>query len=409
MNSCVSFKTKKDIKNSRPHYRQQGFVLTLELILITTILLIGSLAGFVALRDALVKYQINQDSREVVVSDSVGQLLGPILSLDEHEAPLIPYIDRTVPIDSSEGGRNFRAIIGVRDDRFTSREPVYYDDYNCTGNAYIKIASDELSDNQGIDTIKGTGAVSYFYALQTGPVYAVGKSPDGIKGHLYRSTGVVNSFDPDQIKSRYISQKVVSGSPCEPFVVDKFEAESSCLVGVTLDNAVIDPATSLATDLVCDGCPQGYESQKDVLDLYLPAVEPLLNTILDTFIIAGIIPNLNLTIGDICCPIGTSLEEDENIVEVLLFVVLDNVFNLLGIDLIGYPLVRETLSLLGIEEGIVHCEARMTLRNAEGVPDPNDFSQNALTKFQPGFQVNQPTNTGLEDQYWEYIPPTGEN
>ena len=202
--------------------KQAGFIITIELVLITTILGIGLFVGIAAIRDALFKHYILKQSTDVIVSDNAGVVLGKAIGFDEHEAPLIPYIDRTVG-----NGNNYRVLIGIRDDRFTTREPVYFTNLNCEGPVYcIKKPSAELTDNRGYDLIPGTGAVSYLHALQGAPVYAVGPSePDDPTasfkpGKLYRQSAVACEYTDAQaaLGSRYLSQKVVDGEPCDsPF------------------------------------------------------------------------------------------------------------------------------------------------------------------------------------------------
>ncbi len=195
---------------------QGGFIITLELILVSTILVIGTFIGVVALRDVLFKQYVEKQSRDIYVSDSNGLVLGQALSFDQHEAPRIPYIDRLVPpLSPDPAHRNYRALISIRDDRFTTREAVYYDGENCTGTPCIKAPSDEKEDNIGIDNVAATGAVGYLYKSQAGPTYAIGRSPNGITGYLFRDTGNACPISPDAVRSRYMSEKVVTGSPCE--------------------------------------------------------------------------------------------------------------------------------------------------------------------------------------------------
>lgn len=401
--------------------RQRGFVLTLELILITTILIIGCFAGVAAVRDALVKHRVNQQNRDIVVVDGDNKPLGPIIALDEHEAPIVPYIDRGVaPLAPDPAHRNYRALVGVRDDRFTSREPVYYDGPNCTGNPCIKVISDEASDSSGVDRIVNTGAVSYLHALQGGPGYAIGRSPDGIIGHLYRTSAEACPVEAAELKSRYMSQKVITGSPCESFELFKVEADSSCLVGVEtgglglpLIGPILDPVLDgglgqTEGNILCEQCPAGFESQGDILDNYLPIVEPLLDTVLSTLSLTGLIPQVNVTLGDVCCPTGTRLSEDEGLVETLVFTALEKVFDLLGLDLLSNPLVIDVLATLGIEEGVLHCIADVTMQKAEPVTDSEFPEQNALERFIPPFQVTLPYAGAADADRWFYIPPDGE-
>lgn len=396
------FKNNSDLKS-----KQQGFVLTIELILITTILIIGSIGGVVALRNALVKHHFSQQEQEVIIADSNNRLLGKMVSFDEHEAPIVAYIDRTAPpIQLGERNQNYRVLIGIRDDRFTTREPIYYDAPNCTGNPCIKSTSDESSDSTGLSGIRATGVVSYFNALQGGPNYAIGRSFDGIKGNLFRSTAEQCPAAIDDIKSRYVSQKVVAGSPCEDFNAESSEADTSCLVGVQVQGGILGNAIP---DVVpCQQCPSGMESQQDILDNYLPLVEPLLDSTLSTLGFLGVVPSVDVTLGEICCPQGTRLEDGDNIVNSIVFIVLKNVLNILGIDLSANSLVVDTLSLLGIEEGVLSCVSDIQLQQAQSVPDNNDPTLNALESFISPFKVKLNSSPVNQNDQWYYIPPDGE-
>jgi hypothetical protein len=388
-------------------YKQQGFVLTIELILITTILIIGSIGGIVALRNALIKHQFQQQQQQVVIADSNDRLLGKMVSFDEHEAPLVAYVDRTVePAQADQASPNYRVLIGIRDDRFTTREPIYYDAPNCTGNPCIKSISDENSDSTGLSGIRATGVVSYFNALQGGPNYAIGHSFDGIKGDLFRSTAAQCPVTINEIQSRYVSQKVVTGSPCEDFSVQTTEADTSCLVGTQIRGGGL--GNTIPDVLPCEQCPTGMQSQGDILDNYLPTVEPLLESALSSLRFLGVVPNVDVTIGEICCPTGTRLQDDDNIVNSIVFIALKNVLNILGIDITANSLVVDTLRLLGIEEGVLSCVADVNLQQAEAVPDNNDPTLNALERYTPPFKVKLNQSPAVQSEQWYYIPADGE-
>ncbi|MEI8624556.1 hypothetical protein P4S67_09780 [Pseudoalteromonas sp. B137] len=325
----------------KKHY-QQGYILTIELILIITILIIGSIGGVILVRDALIKRHQTKVDNQITVVDANNRPLGIAVSFDEHQAPLIFYTDR--------GANNtYRALIGIRDDRFTSREAVYYDAPNCQGNPCLKSLSDEATDSQGVSKLNNTGNVSYINALQQGPNYAIGQLGNSVIGQLLRSTPQQCPANSEQILSRYVSQKVVTGSPCESFEIDKQPADSSCLVGVTALGNPLLGTSDQGLSQSCDTCQTGYESQGDILDLYLPQVEPLLNTALNALSLVGIGTNVDIELGTICCPEGTRLEDDENIVETLVFTILQTTFELVGIDLVNNLIISETLSLIGIE------------------------------------------------------------
>lgn len=392
-----------------PAHKQQGFVLTIELILITTILIIGSIGGIVALRNALIKHQFQQQEQEVVIADSNERLLGKMVSFDEHEAPLVAYVDRTVTsTEANQTAANYRVLIGIRDDRFTTREPIYYDAPNCTGNPCIKSTSDENSDSTGLSGIRATGVVSYFNALQGGPNYAIGRSFDGIKGDLFRSTAAQCPATISEIQSRYVSQKVVSGTPCEDFSVQSAEADTSCLVGLEVTGGLVGFGNVIDDVVPCEQCPSGMQSQRDILDNYLPLVEPLVDSTLSTLSFLGVVPNVDVTLGEICCPEGMRLEDDDNIVNSIVFIVLKNVLNLLGIDLTSNSLVVDTLRLLGIEEGLLSCISDVKLQQAQSVPDNYDPTLNALESFIAPFKVKLNQSPAIQSDQWYYIPPDGE-
>lgn len=383
----------------KKHY-QQGYILTIELILIITILIIGSIGGVILVRDALIKRHQTKVDNQITVVDANNRPLGIAVSFDEHQAPLIFYTDR--------GANNtYRALIGIRDDRFTSREAVYYDAPNCQGNPCLKGLSDEATDSQGVSKLNNTGNVSYINALQQGPNYAIGQLGNSVIGQLLRSTPKQCPANSEQILSRYVSQKVVTGSPCESFEIDKQPADSSCLVGVTALGNPLLGTSDQGLSQSCDTCQTGYESQGDILDLYLPQVEPLLNTALNALSLVGIGTNVDIELGTICCPEGTRLEDDENIVETLVFTILQTTFEMVGIDLVNNLIISETLSLIGIEPGITYCKTSLNLVNAEQVINITT-GEPALSSLTPPFKVLLPVHSGQNRTTWIHTPPKGE-
>lgn len=198
------------LKSSR---KQAGYILTIEAVLVFTILGIGLFVGFAAVRDAIFKYKLSQQDQSFYVLDNGDPaiVIGKVMSFDEHEAPLVPFIDYGARTDVNGDPVNHRALIGIRDDRFTSRQPVFYSLASCTGNPCIAEAGVEESYNTGIDNIAGSGGVSYLYGLQ-GVSYGIGAGDGGaIKGRLFRqSTQACES----NLVSAWDSQRVVTGSPC---------------------------------------------------------------------------------------------------------------------------------------------------------------------------------------------------
>ena len=372
--------------------RQGGFIITVELLLIATILVIGSIVGVIAIRDALVKRIAQQRSQAVLVIDDSGRVLGEALGFDEHEAPLVSYIDRTVPPAAPDPDhRNYRALIGVRDDRFTTREPVYYSGENCTGTPCMKLASDEDTDSIGYDGIAGTGAVSYLYGVQNSPTYGIGASQGGLRGDLYRSTDQFCPVEVSEIRSRYLSQRVVSGSPCEAFQLGQpGEPETSCLAHL---------------GGVCS-CPSGYDDQGDILTRYLGPIDALLTTTTAALnaVLLGAVPTVD--VGEVCCPSGTRVRDDGNLVNAVVYTLLTNVLDDLGLldGLVG-GLLDAILQPLA---GELYCETNASLQAAQWVPDPNDSGLNALDRFTPPFVVNLPMDQGPDSDTWISTPPDGE-
>lgn len=196
-------------------HKQAGFVLTIEAVLIFTIFGIGLFVGIIAVRDAWFKYSLSQQDQSFYVFDSKVVpspiVIGKVAGFDEHEAPLVPFIDYGARTDINGNLINYRALIGVRDDRFTSRQPVFYSDASCSLNPCLAGPSAEASYNTGIDGIAETGAVGYLYALQ-GITYGIGSGLGGaIKGRLYRQTTTACAAN---LGYAWMSQRVVTGTPC---------------------------------------------------------------------------------------------------------------------------------------------------------------------------------------------------
>lgn len=335
--------------------KQGGFVLTIELILIITILVIGSFVGITAIRDALFKQKIKQQDRSVLIADSNNIVMGEVINFDEHDAPQLLYIDRT----TTNPPKNYRALIGVRDDRFTSREPIYYTALNCQGDPCIKPTSTESLDNSGVSRVPNTGAVSYFQALQGAPNYAIGRSPSGVPGFLYKETfeacpmpeiiGGIGS----PIGSRYISQKVITGEPCEsPFNLPTSQGQPALTcqasnVNTSTNNGQGNGGKDKTTLGICDagcgtdaqlqcGCPSGYYS-----------------------VSGG-------SVDGQCCPTGTNYDDP------------------------------------------AFCTG-LSLKKAESVININAPTQNALEQFTPPFQVNLPALGGrIDGDQWYNTAPNGE-
>lgn len=288
---------------------QSGFILTLELMILMTVLGIGLLIGFISVRDAVFKYYIVEQSKEIFVSDANDVNLGRSIGFDEHEAPLLVFVDRSQT-------ENFRSLLGVRDDRFTSREPVYYTLPNCQGDPCMKLPSDEDADSQGIDFLPNTGSVSYLYALQGGPTYGVGAGNDNrVKGALYRSGAQSCPVDllASPIGSRWMSQKVVSGEPCEAFVLPIAIAtttpDPACLLGaVVVPNGNGNGNGNGTTTAALDCCPEGSELRGSGLNALCIAEEVL--------VLAESVPNPNIpttnVLDGLVAPFSVNLPMDND-------------------------------------------------------------------------------------------------
>ncbi|UTW08466.1 hypothetical protein [Pseudomonas benzenivorans] len=367
-----------------PRKNQGGFVITVELLLLITILVFGTLVGIVAIRDALVKRYVSQQSQKVIVVDAQGKVLGEAADFDEHDAPRLFYIDRSQ-------ASSYRTLIGIRDDRFTSREPLYYAGNSCEGDPCIKSVSNELTDNSGVDGLSGSGSVSYFNALQGQPNYGVGQGASGLPGALFRETAQSCPVEAADIGSRWISQKVAQGAPCE---------------AVSLDDTATEPAYSacLVTGLEPCDCPAGYEDEGDVLASYLPQINVALDATLST-VNSLLVPGLQLEpieVGTLCCPQAMSLQESD-LVDAAVYSAITQVLERANVN----GAVRRTLDelLAPLQRDLV-CGAFVQLKAAEPVTDPSDPSQNALDAFTAPFRVNLPPAAG--DSAWRSVPPTGE-
>jgi len=154
----------------RTRGRSTGFIITLELILIFTILVIGTLVGVIAVRNALFQLYTAKAQFDVVIGDSStpNQMLLKPVNYDLCEAPQIlckepGFVDDggLPPFDPGAPSQGLFALIGNRPERFLSRDRVYFTTDNCTGDAYVAFPGDS------------TLPVGYFNALQ-GVSYGVG-------------------------------------------------------------------------------------------------------------------------------------------------------------------------------------------------------------------------------------------
>jgi hypothetical protein len=184
--------------------------LSIEAVLLFTVIGIGLMVGLVVLRDALIrKYASDQEAR-FIVADSSGdstttpaipsKLVGIAVGFDEKESPLLVFTD----YDPLGTGINFRALIGARADRFTSRQVVLYESTDCGATASLPICVTKPGAFDADDLIKSatglTSSLSSIYALQgNGPVYAVGRGiTSSDQGRLYRGN-FTSGTSPQQV------------------------------------------------------------------------------------------------------------------------------------------------------------------------------------------------------------------
>lgn len=401
--------------------REQGFVLTIEFLLISTVLVIGVIVGVVAIRDSLVKQNFARLSRDMIIVDANSTVLGPVVAFDEHEAPLVPYIDRTQSPDANGVVINQRILIGIRDDRFTSREPIYYTGENCTGTPCIKSRSDEYADSTDIAGAPSAGAVSYSIAQQGYLNYGIGRSSQGVKGALFRET--VNSCPASgaDIRSRYLSQKVVAGTPCESISAGAAaETGGGTVVGEAYTECLI--AVTAETQLIADSCacPAGYATQDSVLEASNQAIQDSISLGIDS--LSGTVKKIDppVEVGSVCCPTGSTLQSDSLADTVAFFALsnllknisapgnqLDNSIQSLNEALIPAPLVCVSESESEPTTTENSFSPLINLKVAEPVPAPQDAAQNALERFVAPFRLNEP-GEATSKQEWYSTRPDGE-
>lgn len=176
--------------------RQDGFILSIEAILVITILGIGLFVGISAVRNALaVRNAYRDHTRFLVVADN-GLLIGEAVGFDEYDTPLVPFVDY------HPSGKNYRTLIGVRPDRFTSRQAVFYEDEDCQPSAAVCLAQPDSTlaasiflalDMSSAVSYRVLPGESYLSAMQGedgAPLYGVGGAPTGASGGLlFRTTG----------------------------------------------------------------------------------------------------------------------------------------------------------------------------------------------------------------------------
>ncbi len=169
---------------------ESGYLLTLGLILVFTILIIGSLVGINILRAVfIVKAETGLIEDSAVTPATVGKAV----SYDLCEAPQIPCRDTGLtPADIVTPGptEGLYALLAVRPDRFVSRDRIYYTGADCLipGGDTAYIAPPAVAATTPVlpvGYLNALQSVSYGVGAPTGWVFAT-MSPTG-PGLLYRS------------------------------------------------------------------------------------------------------------------------------------------------------------------------------------------------------------------------------
>ena len=199
------------VRSSEPR-GASGFIISTELMLILTILVIGSLVGVIAVRNALFELRENKLAYTVIVKDATAPdpfMFKPV-NYDLCEAPQILCRDTGLtPADPMTPGptEGLFALVGIRPDRFVSRNRIYFTGAGCTGDAHIAPPGDPSLpigylncglqvDSAGDPVCYGVGPPSTFPACTLGV-----DCPDG--GRLFRSDGTTTSMV--SVASRWIS------------------------------------------------------------------------------------------------------------------------------------------------------------------------------------------------------------
>ena len=114
----------------RKNRYQAGFVITVEMLLIFTLVILAVLVALAALRNALVDSGLVL--RPQLVFDSSApdsRLVGKVFDFSDSETPRIRRRDPN---------NGLTVLLGVRPGRFASRAPVFYSGPDCTGVPYVK-------------------------------------------------------------------------------------------------------------------------------------------------------------------------------------------------------------------------------------------------------------------------------
>jgi hypothetical protein len=171
--------------------KQRGFILSIEAVLLFSVVGIGLMVGLVVLRDALIRLYVSGQEARFIVADSASPptFIGTALGFDEHESPVLVFTD----YDPLGTGINFRSLLGVRADRFTSRQVVLYQSTDCNSTYALPVCIAKTGSEAANVLVRNrtgvSASTSQLYPLQGyGPVYAVGRGfTDTDQGRLYRA------------------------------------------------------------------------------------------------------------------------------------------------------------------------------------------------------------------------------
>lgn len=172
------------LSRNLPARKNAGFIISLEFLLLMSLIVFPLLLGMVLLGRKLVTLYLTQLtlveqplSRPVVFDGSAanqGKPMGQVIGYDRLGAAQILYRDTTTGVTLASGAKvNTGIVMSVRPRRFTTVSRVYYDTPGCTGNAFVKTSSSLIGPWPN---------VGYFFQTQ-GWNYAVGRN-----NLLYRET-----------------------------------------------------------------------------------------------------------------------------------------------------------------------------------------------------------------------------
>lgn len=215
---------------ARTGKKQGGFILSVEAILVISILGIGLLVGITAVRNALFIRNAYRDHTRFLVFDDESVFIGEAVAFDEYDTPLVPFVDYDYG-GAPDAYPNYRTLIGVRPHRFTSRQPVFYTTDGCAPPADMQVCLAMPDSSRAAVIVQGAlqqagvdhihYSTSYLSQMQEGaPLYGLGyEAVDGgqvVGGILYRSVG--DSCGGATIESVWISE--APGSTIESICFD---------------------------------------------------------------------------------------------------------------------------------------------------------------------------------------------